>query len=243
MFAGVHLKDARNLTVMDDRSLIPQDSTATGNGHHSLYRLALSRRRLFPHGGARRSASRQSTALSLRQCEQVIRAALRARVIGLPLNRMMTVHLAQAGVADSEAAKAVGRFLKLIRDWVARWANAAAVWVRESGVTKGTHVHILLHVPDGLSLRGRTKRWVFIAFGSRRARIVRTRKLPSGLAYIANLDTVLAYLLKGASPHAATVLGLTYTEPGGVIIGKRCGGSQNIWAARRAGSPNCDGTG
>ncbi len=210
--------------------------------------------RLLPHGGARNRRDRQSQALTLQQCRRLIAAASEATAIGLPLNRMVTVHLEQAGVPDAEAAGAIGRFLKLYREWLAgrtapaqpakharpskasarRSGQAAAVWVRENGPGKGSHVHILLHVPEGATLGQRTRRWVALATGSRyRPGVVKTRSLPRGEAYRVNLDSVLAYMLKGRSPEAAALLDLPRHEPGGLVIGKRCGGTQNVWAPPR----------
>ena len=48
-----------------------------------------------------------------------------------------------------------------------------------------------------------------------------------------NLEAALAYVLKGASSEAASQFGLERLEPGGRIIGKRCGTSQNIGAKAR----------
>ena len=52
----------------------------------------------------------------------------------------------------------------------------------------------------------------------------------SCLAY----TNVVGYLLKGAEPDAAQVLGLSKIEAGGRVIGKRCGWSENIGDAARA---------
>ena len=46
--------------------------------------------------------------------------------------------------------------------------------------------------------------------------------------YRANLDAVLAYLLKGADVAAGEALGLDRCGEGGKIIGKRCGRTQNV---------------
>jgi hypothetical protein len=48
-----------------------------------------------------------------------------------------------------------------------------------------------------------------------------------------NLATALAYVLKGASSEAALRFALGRLEPGGRVIGKRCGTSQNIGAKAR----------
>lgn len=57
------------------------------------------------------------------------------------------------------------------------------------------------------------------------------RSVPAG--YHANLATVVGYLVKGASAAAAQAYGLSRTEPGGPVIGKRCATSENIGRAAR----------
>jgi hypothetical protein len=48
-----------------------------------------------------------------------------------------------------------------------------------------------------------------------------------------NLAVALGYVLKGASAEAAERFGMDRLEPGGLVIGKRCGTSQNIGKAAR----------
>ena len=48
-----------------------------------------------------------------------------------------------------------------------------------------------------------------------------------------NLKAALAYVMKGATPEGALKFGLERLEPGGRVIGKRCGTSQNIGAKAR----------
>ncbi|MBX9801578.1 MAG: hypothetical protein K2Y04_02300 [Caulobacteraceae bacterium] len=60
-----------------------------------------------------------------------------------------------------------------------------------------------------------------------------------GQSYEANLAETLDYVLKGADDAARERLGIRRKEPGGVLVGKRCGVSQNIGpAARRASFAN-----
>jgi hypothetical protein len=48
-----------------------------------------------------------------------------------------------------------------------------------------------------------------------------------------NLEAAFAYVLKGASLEAASQFVLARLEPGGRVIGKRCGTSQNIGVKAR----------
>lgn len=48
-----------------------------------------------------------------------------------------------------------------------------------------------------------------------------------------NLEVALAYILKGANSEAASRYALDRLQPGGRVIGKRCGTSQNIGAKAR----------
>lgn len=192
------------------------------------------------HGGARNSASHTSDHLTLAQARSLIEAALAARNIARPFNRHITVHWEAAGVPDCEAMAATTAFLKALREWAA--GQTAYSWARENGDGKGSHLHILAHIPAGRKLSGaRFRRWLERITGKpyragtiHTARIAGSRE-PDGPAYSANLQAVLAYVLKGAEPDAAAALCIGH-EAGGRIIGKRCGTSRNIGAkARRRG--------
>ena len=58
-----------------------------------------------------------------------------------------------------------------------------------------------------------------------------------GETYRLNLAEVLDYVLKGAGDDAREKLSLRRREPGGVIVGKRCGTSQNIGEKARRRAP------
>lgn len=196
-------------------------------------------------GGARNWADRTSDGLSARQALGVLAAADWAILRGVPLNRHVTLHMSLAHVADGHAAAVVGRFLRLIRDWLRkRGERTAWTWVREnSGDEKGSHAHILIHVPANAPWTGwRVRRWFERASGKRyRRRVICTRRiggrrntetiLPE--VYRANLRAVVGYLLKGADDDAATTLQLTRRAFGGTVIGKRVGWSENVGAASR----------
>ncbi len=227
-------------------------------------------------GGTRNRADRVSESLSLAQASNIIEAAQYATAIGLPFNRHVTIHWERAGVPDNRAAAATGRFLKLAGDWIAkrgsnlinnqnkskRPARIAWAWVRENGDRKGSHVHILLHVPSRLITgkkrgRGHTdntawkqreglgnmpRRWLRSITGTPyRSGTIKTQRIggtagaaiKAPAAYLTNLAVVVAYVLKGASPAAARALSLARFEAGGTIVGKRAATSENVGRAVR----------
>lgn len=117
------------------------------------------------------------------------------------------------------------------------------MWVRETGEGKGEHVHILWHGPADLPYLRRWLNEALKACGARRVRgvcftesIGRTLRHAEtgGDDYRANMDWTLDYLLKGADPAARAKLGIEHSEPGGGLVGKRCGVSQNIGPKARA---------
>lgn len=164
----------------------------------------------------------------------MIEAAIFAEQAGLAFNRHWTVHYQMAGINEREGADFVGRLLTQFRKHMRRCAGeGAALWCRENGDGKGGHVHILLHVPRGATLRNLTRRWIRAAGGKAVRRVSRVRTIRS-VGYRANADAVLAYLLKAADGVTGRALGLPrYDEPG-LVIGKRAGWTQNIGGSARA---------
>ena len=210
-------------------------------------------------GGSRNRRDRETRFLSKVQAENIAAAAGHALRLGFPLNRHVTWHLEKSGVAPDDGAKAIGRFLKLHRQFLAsRGQPFACLWVREDDDgdrSKGAHVHILMHVPSAAApfVTRRQRRWVRKATGkpyrvgslhtSRIGGKVRTAETLPGL-YRHNLAAVLAYVLKGAEPGAndtlrecenplVASLALSRHSEGGRVIGKRCGWTENIGAAVR----------
>lgn len=193
-------------------------------------------------GGARNRADRESWHLSLQQCEGIIAATKRAEQIGLPFNRHWTVHYERAGISEIDGARFVGHLRRLVKEYVRRnGGQFAAVWVRENGDGRGGHVHILMHLPAGLTLRNRTRRWIVAAGGKWRAKVSKVRSIGRSLQscnrpgsdYGVNLEAVLAYVLKGASKAAGVVIGLRLVDERGRIVGKRAGWTQNVAVTTR----------
>lgn len=193
-------------------------------------------------GGARNRADRTSDHLTRQQCDMLMAAARRSAHMGCPFNRHWTVHYEKAGIAEHDGARFVGRLLKLAGDHARRKIGPfTAVWVRESGEGKGGHVHILMHLPARIDLRGKTRRWVRLAGGKNTTRVSRVRPIGGSLQcadsdsehYRHSVGKVLSYVLKGASRDVGAALGLERCGERGLIVGKRCGRTQNV------GSWNC----
>jgi hypothetical protein len=128
--------------------------------------------------------------------------------------------------------RATTAFLKHWREWLG--GQTAYIWTRENGGGKGSHLHILAHLPEGREVNGRRSMcWIENITGQPyRAGIILTEKIagagqPEGALYAENLRAVLAYVLKGADPEAASAIGIEHKH-GGCIIGKRCGMSRNL---------------
>ena len=191
-------------------------------------------------GGPRNRASRETDSLSPAQVANLIAAAAHALAIGLPFTRFITVHWESAGITLADMAGATGRFLDLMTKALARHgARTAWLWVHENGEGKGGHVHILTHVPAGLApiVSRLQRRWLRSITGQPyRARMIHSKPIGGRLGlesgnpdlHAVNLSAVLDYVIKGADPIAARQFGLSRLEPGGRVIGKRCGTSQNI---------------
>lgn len=197
-------------------------------------------------GGKRNSASRVSDTLSEHDATKLIAAACFAWEIGLPLNRHITIHWEQLDVADRKAGAATSRFLRLASQWIAtKGGQFACVWVRENGAGKGSHVHILAHVPLGLSLGGLQLGWLRRITGHTYvSRGIVTKRVGGTCAaadaahahYLLNLGVVIGYQLKGASKAVAEQLRLTRQPQHGRVIGKRAGVSQNLGKLARRNS-------
>ena len=200
-------------------------------------------------GGARNRANRESHALTAAQIGNLKAAERHADKIGLRFTRMISIHWQAAGVPLAEMVKATGRYTDLMTKALARHGSRTAwLWVHENapgnGHDKGGHCHLLAHVPANLVpvVTALQRGWLRRITGQPyRARVIHSKPIGGRLwleagnpdLHAVNLEAALAYVLKGASPEAASQFGLERLEPGGRLIGKRCGTSQNIGAKAR----------
>jgi hypothetical protein len=223
---------------------IPETGTAVANNYLRLgvpAHLPCSTGR----GGARNRADRESHALTAAQIGNLWAAERHAMAIGLPFTRMITIHWQAAGVALADMVRATGRFLDLLTKALARRKTKTAwLWILENGDRKGGHCHLLVHVPAALvSLLTRLQKgWLRRITGKPyRKRVIHSDPIGGRLGLEAgnpelhaiNLAAALSYVLKGANAEAAAEFELELLEPGGRIIGKRCGTSQNIGTKAR----------
>lgn len=196
-------------------------------------------------GGAHNRADRESQALSVAHVANLKAAARHADAIGLTFTRAICIHWEAAGLPLAGMAKATGRFLDLLTRWlVQRACRTTWVWVHENGDGKGGHCHLLAHVPAEhvKALSGLVRGWLRKITGKPyRARVIFSRPIGKRLGaevcnpsdHAINLEAALSYVLKGANAAAASQFALERLEPGGRVIGKRCGTSQNIGAKAR----------
>ena len=191
-------------------------------------------------GGAHNRAERESYELSARHLANLAAAAHYATDIGLPLTRLITIHWQAAGIPLECMAAATGCFIDLLTKALARHGSkTAGLWVHENGHGKGGHCHLLVHVraADVPIITRLQMGWLRRITAQRyHRRVIRGdpigRKLgldtSNPALWAENAATTLGYLLKGIDPDAPVAASLVRLQPGGRVIGKRCGTSQNI---------------
>ena len=192
-------------------------------------------------GGRRNSGLRSSSCVSESQATELLEAASYAAAEGMPFNRFTTIHWDAASVKAPLAA--TSDLLKALSEAVRRMGGQFAyVWVRETGPSKGEHVHIVWHGPVVFpSLREVISRSVIASGGNRVRGVRKTLTIGRSLAaassvsahYRLNRDEVMDYCLKGTVTESLERAGVRRIEPGGVVVGKRCGRSNNIGRASR----------
>lgn len=155
-------------------------------------------------------------------------------MIGLPLNRMVTVNFALTGCNDNHESLT---FRKMLTQRFAPWLRRSApnalgvaptyVWTMEAG-GRQLAVHWLVHVPKGCA-RGFEQKivdWVAsLTGGSPDAGAIKVQPIYS-------LIGLRRYILKGIHPAWASHLGVRH-EDQGIVIGKRSGFSRNLGPCAR----------
>ena len=187
------------------------------------------------------SANRTSHTLSPTAVRNMIDAAEYAYWSNHPLNRFVTIHLEKAGV-HLTAHAFITKLTKQIGDWLrVSKMPPCYLWVLENHSPTGLHVHLLFHVPRDRQreFSNRLRTWIKHAGGKRRPGVLNSKPIgrkpdePSGGRYIAALEGLLKYLLKGSDPRLCHDLGIRHT-PQGVVRGKRCAVSESLGQKARA---------
>ena len=201
-------------------------------------------------GGARNRAGRESHALTAAQIGNLKAAERHAEKIGLPFTRMISIHWQAAGVPLEGMSKATGRFTDLMGKALARHGTGTAwLWTHENvpgnGHDKGGHCHLLAYVPADIVpvITALQRGWLRrITRQPYRARVIQSKPIGGRLGlergnpdlHTVNLQVAFGYVCKGASQAILDANDIDRLhEPGGRIIGKRCGTSQNIGAKAR----------
>jgi hypothetical protein len=180
---------------------------------------------------------RVSQFIKRRPAVNIHHAVRYSRLIGLPLNRFVTINFSHTSCPPSRASHA---FRKLLTQRYAPWLRRSGdvkwqlpptyVWALECGGGQ-TAVHWLIHIPRSLCrvFEKRLAEWLLSLLGeAAEGQAVKIKP-------IHNLTGLKWYLLKGVDPVWAKHLGVNPIAQGRTV-GKRSGFSKNLGpAARRRG--------
>ena len=187
-----------------------------------------------------------SRTLTIHQVRECVEAAAHSHRLGLPFNKLITINWQDGGVTN--AVGATGCFLKSMLDYLRSLGSSTAYfWVLENGPVHGVHVHFLLHVDHQVSRKVSRfhRRWLTGAGARFHKGLILSR--PVGLrlshclgagdpssSYDSNLAVAVEYLLKNTEPCTRATFPNRFSPRSGLILGKRCGTSENIGKAARA---------
>jgi hypothetical protein len=183
--------------------------------------------------------------ITLPQATNIIEAVSFAKLIGLPLVAHLSIHWSLTDVGDDPNGKLFARFREGLNKWFNRRGIVfAAAWARERqacGQSDVEHCHLLFHLPVEyrtgkklLEVEDAMSRLV-----ERHGRGILHEKAID-LRVHANPDG--KYLIKGGGRKIWKRFRLRKEDRRlqGIIHGKRCGTTQNIGVAARAGWESAD---
>lgn len=155
-------------------------------------------------------------------------------MIGLPLNRFVTVNFSLTGCNDNHESHT---FRKLLAERFAPWLRRTArnvqgiaptyVWTMEAG-GRQIAAHWLVHVPKDCAraFERKVADWLAsLTGGTPDAGAIKVQP-------IHNVIGLRRYVLKGVDPAWATHLGVRHVDQG-IVIGKRSGFSRNLGPCAR----------
>jgi hypothetical protein len=191
--------------------------------------VTLIRERLWNNG-----SDRVSHHIKRRPAVNVHHAERYSRVIGLALNRFVTINFTHT---TCEAARVSRIFRKLLTQRFAPWLRRAKksrrvipptyIWTMEAAGGQ-VAIHWLVHIPRGLrqAFERKLAEWLAALTGAEPGpQAIRIKPIynPVGLR---------RYILKGTEPIWAAHLNVTHVDQG-VTIGKRSGFSENLGPTAR----------
>ena len=183
---------------------------------------------------------RASKRITMRHASNMMLAIRFAREIGRPLIAHATIHWAGTKVGDDPDGR---RFAK-VREGLDKWLQRAGipnglscVWVRErrsGGLAEIEHSHMLFHLPHRYKT-GRKYDQIVHALERLIDRHGEANYLDCTLKLTFPANPNGVYLLKGGGPDIWRKYAVPFIwhEPQGLIVGKRCGTTENLGSKAR----------
>jgi len=169
-----------------------------------------------------------SIALSFRQANGLVLSWAFAKVLGLNLNRLISISFFGLNLEED-----ISKFRSALFDYLGAWQRRrygapSYIWVLESGDEYGLHIHIAVHTREGANLSRDLQTWVKKHIGLRG----HFQKGTFHSRAIYN-DGCLLYLLKGVTTEAKRRIqkqhGLNISSNSqGEVLGKRWGRSKSL---------------
>jgi hypothetical protein len=176
----------------------------------------------------------------MRQAKDMMEALAFAREIGTPLNFHATIHWVGTEAGDDPDGCRFARLREGFDKWLTRHGvpgGLTAIWVRErlsGGSAEVVHCHMLFHLAHPF-LAGQKRIQVETALERLIDRHGRGNWGDFSLKLTFPRNPNGLYLLKGGSPDVWNAFGVRkkWRKGQGLIIGKRCGTTENIGPAAR----------
>lgn len=171
-----------------------------------------------------------SSYIQVPQAAGFIEAASEAYRLDKRWNCHIVLHLEQAGINPKYASKHVQKCIHKLGKYHKRHGmDFSYGWVLENAPVKGTHLHLLVHRPDGLPMHPISYRWAILRIFKlpNKKGMLQVRKFWTHQSYERNLYELLNYTLKGLRTGAEERLELQTgfkikeTNIQGTIYGKR----------------------
>ena len=167
-----------------------------------------------------------------------------ARHLGREPNLFVTIQWKHAE-CDRDTAHRTRRLINLCGTWTQRKAGLTPVWayVREAGLRKGEHLHLVIHTPPALHTKFRKALWGWIeteATGEAKRTAVRIMPIREGDLH----GKLKSYLLKDGTDEVRRNFWIPkhHHRTVGALMGKRIKVSHSIGpSARKASQSPVDG--